>query len=106
MKITIIVMPLPQGSGFKARTGEPWNITGEDADSDMAFAKVESLLRSRNADAEFVRVDVPAYDRLFDLVGTLDPNSPAWDAWSDEIQRDRLEREQAEEEVLPAGASA
>ena len=106
MKITIIVMPLPQVSGYKARTGEPWNLAVEAADPDVAFANVESLLRSRISDAEFVRVDVPAYDRLFDLVGSLDPNSPAWDAWSDEVQRYRIEREQTEEESLPVGASA
>ena len=36
-------------------------------------------------------MDVPVYDRLFDIVGGLDPNSPAWSAWASEVDAYRTE---------------
>jgi hypothetical protein len=34
---------------------------------------------------------VPKYDRLFDVVGGVDPNSPAWSAWASEVESYRAE---------------
>ena len=92
MQISVIVMPLPANGGYKARAGAPWNVAFEAGDADAAFLAVTEVLRSRApTGAEFNRVDVPVYDRLFDVVGGLDPNSPAWVAWSSEVNAYRAE---------------
>jgi hypothetical protein len=92
MNISVIVMPLPTGGRFKARVGAPWNAAFEADDADAAFRMVMDALRPRvAAGAEFHRVDVPVYDRLFDMVGGLDPNSPAWAAWAAEVDSYRSE---------------
>jgi hypothetical protein len=92
MKISVIVLPLPTGGRFKARVGAPWNVAAEADDADSAFRALTNALRSRvPAGAEFCRVDVPVYDRLFDVVGGLDPNSPAWAAWASEVDAYRTE---------------
>jgi hypothetical protein len=90
--ISVIVMPLPAGTRFKARVGAPWNATVEADDADSAFRALTDGLNSRvPAGTEFNRVDVPRYDRLFDVVGGLDPNSPAWSAWASEVDVYRAE---------------
>jgi hypothetical protein len=43
---------------------------------------------------------VPAYDRLFDVVGGLDPNSPVWAAWAEEVEAYRRERAQQDAEEV------
>jgi hypothetical protein len=92
MRISVIVMPLPTGGRFKARAGAPWHVASEAADADAAFGALVDVLRNRvPVGAEFHRVDVPAYDRLFDVVGGLDPNSPAWSAWASEVDAYRAE---------------
>jgi hypothetical protein len=92
MQITVIVMPLPTGNGYKARVGAPWNAAAEAGDADSAFRALTDQLRPRvPAGTDFARVDVPKYDRLFDVVGGLDPDSPAWSAWESEVEAYRAE---------------
>lgn len=92
MQMSVIVMPLPAGGRFKARIGAPWNAASEADDPDAAFRALTDALRTRvPAGVEFRRVDVPVYDRLFDIVGGLDPNSPAWSAWASEVDAYRTE---------------
>jgi hypothetical protein len=55
---------------------------------------------------ELARVDVPHYDRLFDVVGRLDPDSPAWDAWSAEVERYRRELAEKDSGVVSSESSA
>lgn len=103
MQISVIVMPLPTGAGYKARIGEPWNVAAEAPDPDAAFAAVRSAMAPRlPAGAELFRVNVPVYDRLFDGVGGLDPDSPAWAAWEAEVEAQREERARADDESTPA----
>jgi hypothetical protein len=92
MQISVIVMPLASGGGYKARVGAPWNVAVEAGDADSAFHGLTEALRRRvPPGADFGRVDVPKYDRLFDVVGGLDPNSPAWSAWASEVDAYRAE---------------
>lgn len=92
MPISVIVMPLPTGVGYKARVGAPWNVATEADDADSAYQALTNGLRARlPAGTEFQRVDVPRYDRLFDVVGALDPGSPAWTAWAAEVDAYRAE---------------
>jgi hypothetical protein len=103
MEISVIVMPLPTGAGYKARVGEPWNVAAEAGDPDTAYALLQDQLRPRLPNvAQLVRVDVPVYDRLFDVIGGLDPDSPAWSAWAEEVEAYRRERAQQDEEALRA----
>ena len=63
----------------------------EAADPDAAFQAVTEVLRARvPAESDFGRVDVPVYDRLFEVVGGLDPNSPAWSSWASEVDAYRV----------------
>src|SRR5687767_9597998 len=88
MQISVIVMPLTSGTGYKARVGEPWNVVTDAGDPDTAFALLDKELRPRiPTGADLVRVDVPVYDRLFDVVGGLDPNSPIWAHWAEDVER-------------------
>ena len=92
MPVSVIVMPLPTGVGYKARVGAPWNAAAEADDPDAAYRALTDGLRTRvPAGTEFQRVDVPRYDRLFDVVGGLDPDSPAWSAWAAEVDAYRAE---------------
>jgi hypothetical protein len=92
MQISVIVMPLATGGGYKARVGAPWNVAVEAGDADTTFQELTRELRARvSPETEFGRVDVPKYDRLFDVVGGLDPNSPAWLAWASEVESYRAE---------------
>jgi hypothetical protein len=103
MQISVIVMPLPDGSAYKARIGEPWNVAAEASDPDTAFKLLADQLRPRlRPGDELVRVDVPAYDRLFDVVGGLDPNSPVWAAWAEDVEAYRRERAQQDAEEARA----
>jgi hypothetical protein len=92
MQITVIVMPLPDGSAYKADAGAPWHVSSKASDPDTAFRALTDQLRPRTpAGTDFARVDVPKYDRLFDVVGGLDPDSPAWAAWASEVDAYRAE---------------
>jgi hypothetical protein len=100
MQISVIVMPLPSGTGYKARIGEPWNVATEARDADTAFALLSDQLRPRLAlGDELVRVDVPLYDRLFDVIGGLDPNSPFWTEWAAAVEEYRRELDAAPDPV-------
>ena len=100
MEISVIVMPLPTGTRYKARVGEPWNVAAEADDPDTAFALLGNQLRPRLPHgAQLVRVDVPVYDRLFDVVGGLDPNSPFWAEWAAAVEEYRRELDAAPDPV-------
>src|SRR5262245_61298941 len=100
MPLSVIVMPLPTGVRYKARVGAPWNVTAEADDADSAYRVLTDSLRARAPTGiEFKRIDVPRYDRLFDVVGGLDPNSPAWSAWASEVDAYRAEVAERDETV-------
>jgi|SRR5262245_13731920 len=100
MMITVIVMPLPTGTAYKARISEPWNVAAEAGDADTAFARLSDELRPRLPQGdELVRVDVPVYDRLFDVVSGLDPNSPFWAEWAAAVEEYRRELDAAPDPV-------
>ena len=94
MQVTVIVMPLESGSAYKARVGEPYNLSVEALGADQAYAALGAAIGPKlPAGSELVRVDVPVYDRLFDVVGGLDPNSPIWAAWAEDVEAYRRERD-------------
>jgi hypothetical protein len=92
MQVSVIVMPLESGSGYKARVGEPFNVVTEAPGADEAYAALATVIGPKlPAGAELARVDVPVYDRLFDVIGGLDPNSPFWDEWAAAVEEYRRE---------------
>jgi hypothetical protein len=94
MTDTVIVMPTPAGDRYTARLGAPHNLQAEGATADAAFAALEAKVRATGPlGLSFVRLDIPRYDRLFEVVGGLDPNSPAWDAWTAEVEEYRRRRD-------------
>jgi hypothetical protein len=100
MQVTVIVMPLESGAGYKARVAEPYNVSAEATGADKAYAALTTAIHPKlPAGAELVRVDVPVYDRLFDVVGGLDPNSPFWNDWQAVIEEYRRELDAATDPV-------
>jgi hypothetical protein len=106
VQISVIVMPLESGTGYTARVGEPFNVATEAPTADGAFAAFATAIGPKlPAGAELARVNVPRYDRLFDLVGGLDPDSPAWTAWAAEVDAYRRERDRQDAEPVTSDPS-
>jgi hypothetical protein len=77
MTDTVIVMPTAAGDRYTARLGAPHNLQTEGATADSAFAALEAKVRAMGSSGlSLVRVDVPRYDRLFEVVGGLDQTLP------------------------------
>ncbi|HJZ94850.1 MAG TPA: hypothetical protein VKE40_28545 [Gemmataceae bacterium] len=94
MTVTVIVMPTAASDRYTARLGAPHNFQTEAATADAAFAALEAQFRAKvPAGTDLVRVDVPAYDRLFEVVGGLAPDSPEWGAWAAEVEAYRRQRD-------------
>jgi hypothetical protein len=87
-------MPLKTGSAYTARIGEPYNVSAEASGPDEAYTALATQMSPKlPAGTELVRVDVPVYDRLFDVIGGLDPSSPIWAAWAEDVEAYRRERD-------------
>jgi hypothetical protein len=94
MTDTVIVMPTAAGDRYTARLGAPHNLQADGATADSAFAALEAKVRAVGPSGiSLVRVDVPRYDRLFEVVGLLDPNAPFWDEWAAAVEEYRRQRD-------------
>jgi hypothetical protein len=87
MQRTVLTAPTGERFRFKAKIGEPYGLTVEAKDREAAYNAVVELVRAREPDAEFVRVDWPVYSPLFEVAGLFDPNDP------NQIEFDRILRE-------------
>jgi hypothetical protein len=107
MTDTVIVMPTAAGDRYTARLGAPHNLQTEGATADSAFAALEAKVRAMGSSGlSLVRVDVPRYDRLFEVVGGLDPNSPAWEEWAAEVEEYRRRRDAEDTATAESGRGA
>jgi hypothetical protein len=96
VQLTILTAPTQERFRFKAKVGEPYGLTVEAKDREVAYNAVVELMRARVPDAEFVRVDWPAYSPLFEICGSVDPSSPAQVEFDKILQENRRRENEAE----------
>src|SRR5262245_10466955 len=100
MPITVLTSPTKEHFRFKAKVGEPYGLTVEAKDRDVAFNAIVELMRTRAPNAEIVRVDWPVYSPLFEICGTIDPDDPAQREF-EEILRENRRRENEADGIVP-----
>jgi hypothetical protein len=107
MTDTVIVMPTEAGDRYTARLGAPHNLQAVGTTADSAFAALEAKVRATGPlGMSLERVDVPRYDRLFEVVGGLDPNSPIWEAWAADVEEYRRQRDAEDTATAESGRGA
>jgi hypothetical protein len=91
MEIPVLVETLPQGRGFRARSGEPIAVCAESADRANAIEEVRRKLDALVASGQVVSLPVGQPNPAAALIGTLDMNDPRAQEWWQYVQEFRDE---------------
>jgi hypothetical protein len=93
MQIPILVEPLPDGRGFRAKAGEPFGITAESPDRAGAINEVRRHLDDLVVAGKVVAVNIGSANSMAKLIGTLDMTDPRAQQWWENVEQFRRECE-------------
>lgn len=91
MQIPVLVEPLPDGRGFRARAGEPFHITAESADRAAAIDEVRRLLDELVAAGQMVAVHVGPPVPTISGSWAIDMKDPRYQEWWQYVEDFRRE---------------
>ena len=91
MQIPVLIEPLPDGRGFRARAGEPFRIAVEAPDRERAVDEVRQQAASQVASGVVVLVEVPQSNPMLRMIGTLDMSDPRAQEWWSYLEAFRRE---------------
>jgi hypothetical protein len=98
MELPVLLEPI-DGTGFRARSGEPLVLTAEGSTKREALQNLQLLISKRLAQgAELVSLEFPPPNPLMMMAGSLKDN-PLYDEWVEAIEEYR--RKVDEEDGLP-----
>lgn len=94
MKLDVLVEPM-NGSGFRARTGEPFGITVEAATREEALKKLQDGVQARmTAGAEFLTLDVPGEANPWLKISGVFKDHPWLEEWKQAVEEYRNQVDQ------------
>jgi hypothetical protein len=91
MQIPVLIETLPNGRGFRARAGEPFEITAESPDRTGAIDEVRRQLDALIISGQVVPIDVGGSNPTAKLIGTLDMSDPRAQQWWAHVEEFRRE---------------
>ena len=92
MHITVLVEPVSNNNGFRAKTGEPLPLSAEGSTADEAVQNLRAALdRTLTNGRQLVSVDVAAPNPWLAMAGMHDPSDPLVQAWKSEMGAYRKE---------------
>jgi hypothetical protein len=101
MEIPVLIEPLPNGKGFRAKTGEPLSLSAEGTTRDDALSQLQSLTSGRLATgAEIVPMAVKTGNPWVDLAGFL-PDDELTREWMDILRENRKKANESVDGLLP-----
>src|SRR5687767_10008323 len=81
MQIPILIEPLPDGRGFRAKAGDPFGVSAEAPDRDRAIDQVRRRLDELIVAGQVVAVNVGTANPIGKLIGTIDMTDPRYQRW-------------------------
>lgn len=101
MQIPVLVEPLPDGRGFRARAGHPIDLAAEGPTRAAALHELEQATQGRLArGAEIVAMNVPAAGPWVEFGGFL-PDDDATARWMDILRENRTRANESPDGLLP-----
>ncbi|MBO0696788.1 MAG: hypothetical protein J2P46_00200 [Zavarzinella sp.] len=101
MQIPVLVEPLPDGRGFRARAGEPLDLSAEGPTKAAAIRELQQAARGRlAAGAEVVPMDLVSGNPWDELGGFL-PDDEATRQWLDALRENRRRANESPDGLLP-----
>jgi hypothetical protein len=101
MQIPVLVEPLPDGRGFRARAGEPFDLSAEGPTKAAAIRGVQDAARDRLAGgAEVVPLEVATGNPGVDLAGFL-PDDELTRQWLEALEENRRKANESPDGLLP-----
>ena len=94
MQIPVLVEPMPNGGGFRAKTGEPFSVSAESTDRNGAIDEVRKKLDEMIVAGQVVPVNVGGSNPMAKLIGTIDMKDPEMQKWWQYVQEFRSEMDQ------------
>ena len=97
MELPLLIEPLPDGTGYSARLGEPFNLTAHAATPQEAYQEVANLLQSRILQATELRsIVVPSRHASLSGSGCL-PDDGLTREWLQHMEQCREECDAADQ---------
>jgi hypothetical protein len=101
MQIPALVEPLPDGRGFRARAGEPFDLSAEGPTRAAAIRELQQAADRRlAAAAEVVPIELASGDPWAELGGFL-PDDEATRQWLDALRENRRKANESPDGLLP-----
>jgi hypothetical protein len=101
MEIPVLVEPLPDGRGFRARTGHPFDLAAEGPTKAAAIQQLQRATHSRHAGgAEVIPLELSAGNPWADLGGFL-PDDEATRRWLEALEANRRQANESSHGLLP-----
>ena len=101
MEIPVLVEPMPNGSGYRAKSGEPLELSAEGATKEEAFRQLQRLASSKLAgNVEIVPMEVRTGNPWVDLAGFL-PDDRLTSEWMEILRENRRLANESPNGMLP-----
>jgi hypothetical protein len=101
MQIPVLIEPLPEGRGFRARAGEPLDLSAEGPTKAAAIQELQQAARGRlAAGAEVVPMELATGNPWVDLAGFL-PDDELTRQWMEALQENRRKANESPDGLLP-----
>lgn len=101
MQILVVVEPLPNGRGFRARASELLDLSAEGPTKAAAIQELQKAAQGRLAgEAEVVPMELATGNPWNDLAGFL-PDDELTRQWLDALQENRRKANEAPDGLLP-----
>jgi hypothetical protein len=101
MQIPVLVEPLPDGRGFRARAGEPLDLSAEGPTKAAAIQALRQAARGRLAGgAEVVPLELSTGNAWADSAGFL-PEDELTRQWLDALRENRRKANESADGLLP-----
>jgi len=102
MQIPILIEPLPDGRGFRAKAGDPFSLSAEGPTRDEAIRCLRAQLNGRlRAGAEILPMELPSSNPWTDLAGFL-PDDELTREWMRTLEENRRKANESADGLLPA----
>jgi hypothetical protein len=101
MQIPVLLEPLPDGRGFRARAGEPFDLSAEGPTKAAAVQGLRDAARGRLAGgAEVIPLEVATGNPWVDLAGFL-PDDELTRQWMEALEENRRKANESSDGLLP-----
>jgi hypothetical protein len=91
MQVPVLIESLPNGKGYRARAAEPFSVSAESLDRDVAIDEVRRKVNDLVATGRVVPVNVGRANPMANLIGTIDMNDPTYQKWWEYVEEFRQE---------------